>query len=513
MPAWSRISVLDQPGSPVQLADPLAMLEDVFVTMLMAPTEKPLSHILVLLLDDAQWVDVHTLSVLRKLKARPEGSDVLVLLSVRSHDETAEANLPLQAFFRDMYDRGGIEFHALEALSLAEVTLLIKSVIPGLVLPEPAAALIHRHSSGLPALVEEVVKLLVHRNYITCNERGLSINPIAEHDIPSNLSDLLFTGVKNLESEMIAIVSKAAVVGCHFDRESLLHVHTGLTDGHLHGILESAVQRGLLQEDVPGHYLFGSTEIHASFYTYLSEAERMGIHGEIATWLESQYDGADPQAAGRLALHWQAAGMPDRAEAILSAIFAREADPPASPVTSGEAPVPPEVLPAALKLVQGFRSAVANYRSFPPKSEVVVESQIQVLADISELLTYTEVLSLAVAQSDVMVNGKRLSGHRGAKRQPGDELTEALGDSGLKGLSFHRGLRLDEIHVLMEILGLTPMTLAAQGGWRAVAQARGMNNVNILEPSDTDAYVPGGGSTMRRLPNANATARRLPGVE
>ncbi|MHB2020458.1 MAG: ATP-binding protein [Candidatus Xenobia bacterium] len=521
LPEWARHTVLDYFPQTATPGNPLDLLEDVFAQMLLGVTEKPMTRQLVLLFDDAQWLDLHTLRVIEKVKGRRGGNDVMVLMAVRSHDETASANLPLQRFLESLSARDELEMHALEPLSREQIADWMHAVLPGLSLPTEVIDLVHHRSLGLPLLVQEIVKFLIHADYITIQDDRLHLDLVHESDIPANLSDLLFCRTQNLDEELLGLMSRAAVLGPVFDLETLAAVCPELGEGHVIDLLDMAARLGLIHEEAHGLYAFMSQGAYDSFYASLPPQDRRRLHAGVAALVEEQHltpDGISAVAAARVAFHWQAAGVPDRAVAILQSILMPAAAPkqtvparPPPPAFGEEQPLPPEETAMAVRLLRSLKSAVQNHKAFPPHSEVVGESQRQVLAELQELHGFTQVLTISVTETALLVNGRELPSPHGVQK-PSHDLGAFLVGCGLFGLSVRRGVQLSEIRTLIELMARHREDIQQEGGWDSLLKLGGAENIRSNERVyvSLPQHVTSTPHTRARLSSENATLHRLP---
>ncbi|MHB2019299.1 MAG: diguanylate cyclase domain-containing protein [Candidatus Xenobia bacterium] len=488
-PDWTRGSVLDE-GADMRLpADPAELVEDAFVAMLLAIPAK-VGRMLVVLVDDAHWIDTRTLRVLSKLMAHPEHHRLQVVMAIRSDDERARDNEALQAVLVNLYDAGASEFLELTPFAPAEIGDLLGRVLSGVKIPEAVLSAIHARSQGLPALVEEMVRIMVRQKLLVPDAGGVNVAPL------DNLPALQARDARSLDETLLHVLTRAAVIGPVFSPHLLHALEPGRDIGKL---LERAVELGLLVREGE-RYRFASTESFDSFGTMLPEAEARRSHAQIAVLLE-EATGAEVDVA-RLAFHWHAAGFPDRAEMLLQSSTPARVEPAPPPVTPP--PLPATVLPEAVKLLRALKAAAWNYRAFPPHSEIVQEALRQLLDDLTRLHEHAPLVSFTVAEGTVLANGQLLP----EKIRTGSKVSELaafLTHLGLWGLELRRGLRAEELSSLLEAMSLPQEEIAQLGGWRVIAGQLRLRNVVVVE--NPEQVVDHSRRTGRARTGAEAAAR------
>ncbi|MHB2017931.1 MAG: HEAT repeat domain-containing protein, partial [Candidatus Xenobia bacterium] len=497
MPEWARFTVL---GEKEDEGDKqVASLEHAFALALLAITEQPYNRQLVIMLDDVQWIDPQTLGVLEKVKKAGNGGDVFVVMAARTSDSEERKNRPLASFVSRLAGAKLLDLRELEPLTFPHVAELLGAVIPGTEEQKALVYTIYQRSLGLPLLVEEIIKYLIQRDFIRMRDKSIEIAEVQEKDIPSNLSDLMLLRTQNLDQEILEVITQASIMGQSFDVESLHELNSGKNEGYLLDILERGKKLGLLREDAVGHFEFTSENAQQAFYAKVPESQRKRMHEQIGAAAEKRSEktrqetgSIDTTALAQLSYHFDAAGSTDRARHHLETVASAYAALLPTMVSSDllrkmpsrqkdwgqETELPPDRMPLALRLIRTMKSAVQNFRAFPPHSEVVVDSQKRLLDELQEMLTGTETLTFSAVEQTVLVNGKEIPVARGQKK-PGQEFAEFLGDSGLRGVSFKRGIDPEEIRGFVSVMAMAPEDIAAQGGWDALQEKLAFKNVVV----------------------------------
>src|SRR5207237_9031326 len=97
------------------------------------------------------------------------------------------------------------------------------------------------------------------------------------------------------------------------------------------------------------------------------------------------------------------------------------ADAPADPALRppgwpAEESLTPDVLAQAVNVMIMVKSAVINFRAFPPHSELVENSMVKVHTEMLQALKHTPSLAFMRVEGTLTVNGKSLPPPRGVKK-------------------------------------------------------------------------------------------------
>ena len=112
-----------------------------------------------LLLDDLQWADAHTLSVLHAL-ARLTRTSRTLLLGAFSDVELAESSPALSATIRSLSRERLVAYLAVKRLSGEETTALVSALMSYDDVSEEFAGFVYRRTKGSPRLIDELVRSL-----------------------------------------------------------------------------------------------------------------------------------------------------------------------------------------------------------------------------------------------------------------------------------------------------------------------------------------------------------------
>ncbi|MBA2464421.1 MAG: AAA family ATPase [Nocardioidaceae bacterium] len=213
----------------------------------------------VLFLDDAQWADDATLTLLSYGLRRLTGRPLLLLMTGRTPYDHA---LRRAASAAALGGRGTLVH--LERLPETAVAEMVRAARP----EEEGAELVHRlweKTEGVPLFLVEYLR--------TLDEEG-------EWVLPSGARELLLTRLGPLTETARQTLSAAAVIGRSFDTDAVRLV-SGRTEDETVTSLEELVGRGLLREG-SFDYDFGHGLVRALVYEETSLARRRLLHGRAA---------------------------------------------------------------------------------------------------------------------------------------------------------------------------------------------------------------------------------------
>jgi class 3 adenylate cyclase/tetratricopeptide (TPR) repeat protein len=283
---------------------------------------------LVLVLDDLQWADSPTLSLLRHIVASGSSMPVMVVGTYRDSDLSREH--PLTALLAALHREQGVERIKLTGLDSEDVLALMEAAA-GHELDEDGRALaaaITRETAGNPFFTGEVLRHLRESGAIAQEQDGRwrLVGELAELGLPQSVREVIGQRVERLGSDARTALSAAAVIGRDFDLDLLLAV-LELSEDRLLDLLDEAVAASLLKESAERAERFTFTHglVEHTLYEDLGRARRARLHKRVAEALEEQCGDEPGERLGELAGHWAAAVVSsDTAKAIHYARLAAE---------------------------------------------------------------------------------------------------------------------------------------------------------------------------------------------
>jgi class 3 adenylate cyclase len=243
----------------------------------------------VLVLDDLQWADAQTLSLLKHVVTSTPASPLLVLASCR--ESNLDRDHPLRGVLAELRRVEGVErlpLRGLDVEDIAEVMAAAAGHEMDTVGVELARE-IGRETDGNPFFVAELLRHLSESGEIAQRSDGrwqLRL-PIAKLALPPSLREVICHRAQRLGEHAEQILTLAAVIGRTFDVEFLELLVDG-DEGALLEELERGVQASLLVESPVrvARFSFAHALINHALYDAVGPTRRRRLHRRVAEALE-----------------------------------------------------------------------------------------------------------------------------------------------------------------------------------------------------------------------------------
>jgi hypothetical protein len=263
-------------------------------------------HPLLLVIDDAQWLDSLSWSALAALVVREPRLLVFV-----GHRPMPKPPPEWPLFERTRH----VQFLRLDRLSDIEVGALVRRELDVATLPAALLAVIVRKTAGHPLFVIELVRWLRARGAIAV-ERG-ACRLVADVDtlaaeLPATVEGVLIGRIDQLPAAPHLTLRVASVLGQTFSVDALTAIHPVDRDrASLARQLDACEQQRFLTRGAEPEcgYAFSHALVHDVAYGLIVPTQRVAWHGAAATWLEAGQDASDAV----LAYHWTQAEAYPRA--------------------------------------------------------------------------------------------------------------------------------------------------------------------------------------------------------
>lgn len=267
---------------------------------------------LVLFLDDLHWADETTLDLLPGLVERFAGTMVQVLATFRSDDLPRDHRL--RRVRNELRRRRLMQEITLSHLTPEGCAALVSSILDAAAAPS-LVALIHRQTQGIPLFVEELTEALRDRGGLHRGGDGLFLPDSGVIPIPDTLRDAILLRLDGVGDAGRHQLEAAAVFGMTFPLDLIARL-TGDETG-----MDELFERQVIVETGPGEAAFRHALTLEAIRDAIPWSRRRDLHRRIAGVLETR--GADSR---RVAEHWLAANVTDRARAALMDAARRSCD-------------------------------------------------------------------------------------------------------------------------------------------------------------------------------------------
>jgi histidine kinase len=283
-------------------------------------------HPLVLFLDDLQWADAASLSLMQSLMADPERHHLLMIGAYR--DNEVSPSHPLMLTLDEVRKTGRpIQDIRLAPLTGAQVEQLVSDALRcGLERARPLAALVHQKTGGNPFFINQLLKSLHQDELITFDARSLQwaydAARIQQAGISDNVVELMAGKIQKLPESSQHVLRMAACVGSSFDSRTLALVlersqrqaaealWPALLEGlvlplddtyqalHHTGSEAPGASEAPETEQLCASYRFAHDRIQQAAYLLIPEDEKQAVHLKIGRLLLQ--DGGAPAREERL---------------------------------------------------------------------------------------------------------------------------------------------------------------------------------------------------------------------
>ena len=293
------------------LLDPAAerrrLFDAVCATLLALAAHLPM----VLFLDDLQWADASSLELLSHFSEWITQAPVLVLGAYRAHE--VEGDHPLRRALNAWRRAGLLTVLALQALSQTAVEELLQELTTWRGDDPSFGNLIYRETAGNPLFVVETLASLRDEKRLPSSveewRRDFRTDAVT---IPPGVQMIIEARLNRLDDISRQIVTAAAVMRGSVEVEVVQSV-SGRSEGEALEGLDRLLSSGLLVEQGQDEFTFSHDKIREVAYQGLSLHRRKLLHRRAAETLERYHRGHAQSIAGRLAYHYELAGIQDRA--------------------------------------------------------------------------------------------------------------------------------------------------------------------------------------------------------
>jgi class 3 adenylate cyclase len=258
-----------------------------------------------LILEDAHWIDPTTLEMFGETIARIGSARVLLVITYRPE------------FAPPWLGHAFVTVHTLNRLSRRHGAAMVEEVAGGKPLPAEVLDQIVAKTDGVPLFVEELTKTVIESGFLRETDDRYELDgPLPRLAIPATLHDSLMARLDRL-APVKEIAQIGATIGREFSYELLAEV-SPLRGNDLHEALNRLVGSELVfrrGQPPDATYVFKNALIQDVAYDSLLKSRRQQLHTDIAQALEERLANIAGNAPELLAHHYTEAGLPEQAVA------------------------------------------------------------------------------------------------------------------------------------------------------------------------------------------------------
>ncbi len=303
------------------------IFEQVTTVLVALAKQRPL----VLILDDLQWIDESSASLLFHLARRIEGSRILVIGTYRPEEVAlgrGEQRHPLEQVVSELKRHYGDLVISLGDEEEAEARQFIDALldVEDNKLGDEFRQSLQQRTCGHPLFTTELLRDMQERGDLLQDDEGRWVEgPTLDWDaLPAKVEGVIEERINRLRSELRDILTIASVEGETFTAQVIGRLQE-INDRQLLKTLSQELDRQHRLVSEEGNERVGTTRIsqfrfrhqmfQKYFYDSLGESEREVLHEDIAAVLEALYDDRSDEVAVQLARHYELAGLDSKAAA------------------------------------------------------------------------------------------------------------------------------------------------------------------------------------------------------
>ena len=262
-----------------------------------------------LLLEDAHWIDPTTEELLGQAIERLRDARVLILVTCRPEYAPSWGN------------PAHLTRLALNRLGQRQSAALIRSVARGKPLPATVVDEIVRKTDGIALFIEELTKTVIESGLLRATAVGYEMDgPLPSLAIPSTLQDSLMARLDRLAPAK-EVAQTGAVIGREFPFRLLAAVLSQIPPERLDEAVQALVRAELVFRRGPAAeavYMFKHALVRDTAYNSLLRSQRGLRHAQVAEAIERLYADQLAEHLDRLGEHWFAAEAWDKAADCLT---------------------------------------------------------------------------------------------------------------------------------------------------------------------------------------------------
>jgi class 3 adenylate cyclase/predicted ATPase len=259
----------------------------------------------VMLLEDAHWLDPTSIELFERIVDRIQRLPVLLLVTHRPEFDAPWRGYP------------HVTTLTLNRLAGAQAQAMVGHLTGGRTLPAELLDPILAKTEGVPLFVEELTKTVLESGLLREEVGGYVLcGPLPPLAIPATLQDSLMARLDRSAS-VKDVAQIAACIGREFDHEVLEAVADTPAD-RLEAALEELMRAELVfRRGIPpdATYAFKHALVQDAAYQSLLKSRRRQLHTRIAAVLEERFSGTEEIQPELLAHHYEQAGLIERAVA------------------------------------------------------------------------------------------------------------------------------------------------------------------------------------------------------
>ncbi|MCG7521378.1 AAA family ATPase [Ruegeria sp. Ofav3-42] len=260
----------------------------------------------VLVIEDAHWIDTSSEDLMAIVLEDPEISNLLIVQTRRPE------------YTPEWLGKSGVTTVALNPLTVADVADLAQSRLGVSDLPDGLAEQLTERAGGNPLFGEEILSFLLDQGALRVDGGTVYFNAdINDSGLPLTMRSLLTARIERLAAGDREVLQAAAVIGRRFD-PGLLSQVVANADEIGTTLQRLQAQDVLYREANSADYIFKHVLLRDSVYQSLVPSRRSALHLAIADALVVRNANRLQEAAEVLAFHYRQTNRTDQAFRFIS---------------------------------------------------------------------------------------------------------------------------------------------------------------------------------------------------
>ncbi len=238
---------------------------------------------LLLFIDDLQWADMGTLSLLHYILRHTRTERLLILAAYR--DVELARSHPLSSALVDWNRERLTSRIALQRLSQEDTAAFVATLLGQASMAPGFPGIIYRETEGNPFFIEEVIKSLIEHEQIYRVGDRWQCQQVPALSIPQSIREAVGRRVARLSSACADMLHTAAALGKVFSYDQLFAA-SAMKEDQLLDTLDEAAAAQLIRPETGDAFVFRHDKIREVLYEELNPIRRTRLHLRIAEALE-----------------------------------------------------------------------------------------------------------------------------------------------------------------------------------------------------------------------------------
>ncbi len=236
-------------------------------------------HQLLILLDDTQWIDVTSTTVLSRLIKKSTELPIFILTTARNDAASAAAS---RHFFEFVSSGKGTQI-VLEPFDSTAVAKYCSAFLAGGTLENSAVEKLQSVSNGNVFALNEYLRSLLDTGAIAPNEGKWTVDmeQLAKLALSPNVIPLIINRLKKLSLESLDLLKTASLAGIQFNKQFLIQA-TQKSSNEITSLLEEATFANLIEAHEDNDFTIVHDRVREALIEDIPSGERKDRHYQLA---------------------------------------------------------------------------------------------------------------------------------------------------------------------------------------------------------------------------------------